>query len=203
MNDFFTNGYFMQCHHAMVLLTKDAKDRFVNFKYNLIEVVWIFNQYPTSKILMKKIQKKIVFLFDLYFNFHWYYWSHDYFAYAQNLHFSCLRLPRFWRIYNQFLYRHIFITNENLCFVKCEQMDLKWTFMNLNRNKMVRLIYKSLFLESISPSNTLTMIGAAWSFRYRFPHVLGHSVETWFISYHYKCHLHSWKECIRRGGQMS
>lgn len=130
-------------------------------------------------------------------------WSHDYFAYAQNLHCSCLRLPRFWRIYNQFLYRHIFFTNENLGFVKCEQMDLKWTFMNLNRNKMVRLIYKSLFLESISPSNTETMIGAAWSLRYRFPHVLGHSVETWFISYHYKCHLHSWKECIRRGSQMS
>lgn len=61
MHDFFTNGYFMQCHHAMVLLTKDAKDRFVNFKYNLIEVVWIFNQYPTSKILMKKIQKKLYF----------------------------------------------------------------------------------------------------------------------------------------------
>lgn len=61
MHDFFTNGYFMQCHHAMIPLTKDAKDRFVNFKYNLIEVVWIFNQYPTSKILMKKIQKKLYF----------------------------------------------------------------------------------------------------------------------------------------------
>lgn len=42
-------------------LAKDAKDRFVNFKYNIIEVVWIFNQYPASKILMKKIQKKMYF----------------------------------------------------------------------------------------------------------------------------------------------
>lgn len=32
---------------------------------------------------------------------------------------------------------------------------------DINQNKVARMIYKSLFMESISSSNTETMIGAA------------------------------------------
>lgn len=130
-------------------------------------------------IFMKKIQKKLYLFLSciLFLMILWVSWL---FAYAQNLDCSCMRLLKLWRIYNQFLYRHIFLYKwkSTLCKMWINELNI----YDLNQNKMIRLIYKSLFFEKIEDFET--MIVTAWTFRYNFLHVLVLSSETWVICYH-------------------